>query len=292
VVDVARRRGDRTATDARPVMNILADVEAPKPTATNTLKTGPRGPQWWVVDADGATRRAEEVYTPEVMERLYRLNDKGYVGWATKEAKPMSEEEVIKTNPDLGKWIKARRADLATATKTPTPAKPTTPPKPSAPTPTTPPKPSAPTPTAPTKPGNPVVDLDQRRKDRAAGTPATPTTTEGTTPMEKTELNNLDSVEAEVKTVKEILEGVNEALGIVRDWAENLADRWSGTDWETTELNDAVSAVSDSAASLGDPEPMDVALTAALAGVEKARGLGEVAGEAGASGDLGAFQPA
>jgi hypothetical protein len=107
-----------------------------------------------------------------------------------------------------------------------------------------------------------------------------------------TELESLDAVEAETRAASQMCADLDEALTAVKAWSAGLADRWAGTDWGTRDLDAAVSNVAEAAGSLGDAEALAAGLAQVQASVDKARGLGELAAEVGAQGDVGRFRAA
>ncbi|MGL4745028.1 MAG: hypothetical protein ACRCXL_11650 [Dermatophilaceae bacterium] len=112
------------------------------------------------------------------------------------------------------------------------------------------------------------------------------------TSVEVSELESLDAVIAEVKTATLMAEALTETLTGSRGWTTNLPDRWSSTDWGTEGINEVIATSPEVAQSLGDAEPLTEFLTKLTAELEKARALGEVAAEVGASGDVGRFTAA
>jgi hypothetical protein len=110
--------------------------------------------------------------------------------------------------------------------------------------------------------------------------------------MQVTELESLNEVRAEVEAATVMTEALTEAVQAAQDWASGLADRWSGTDWGTRQLDAGVVAVAESAATLIDGEAMAEALAVINAAVIEAQSLSEVLASAGAHGNVDRFHAA
>lgn len=115
---------------------------------------------------------------------------------------------------------------------------------------------------------------------------------EGNNAMDMTELESLEAVRREARQAMEMSESLTEVVTSIKDWATGLADRWSGTEWGTNDLNHAVAGVGDAASTLTSGEPLTEALVAIEDAVKRAEALGEVATEIGAHGDVDAFRAA
>jgi hypothetical protein len=107
-----------------------------------------------------------------------------------------------------------------------------------------------------------------------------------------TELESLEAVRREARQAMEMTESLTEVVASIKDWATGLADRWSGTEWGTADLNHAVAGVGDAASTLTSGEALTEALVAIEDAVKRAEALGEVATEIGAHGDVDAFRAA
>jgi hypothetical protein len=123
-------------------------------------------------------------------------------------------------------------------------------------------------------------------------TPDKTTDTEGNNAMDMTELESLEAVRREARQAMEMSESLTEVVTSIKDWATGLADRWSGTEWGTADLNHAVAGVGDAAGTLTSGEALTEALVAIEDAVKRAEALGEVATEIGAHGDVDAFRAA
>jgi len=115
---------------------------------------------------------------------------------------------------------------------------------------------------------------------------------EGTNAMDMTELESLEAVRREARQAMEMSESLTEVVASIKDWATGLADRWSGTEWGTADLNHAVAGVGDAAGTLTSGEALTEALVAIEDAVKRAEALGEVATEIGAHGHVDAFRAA
>lgn len=115
---------------------------------------------------------------------------------------------------------------------------------------------------------------------------------EGNNAMDMTELESLEAVRREARQAMEMSESLTEVVTSIKDWATGLADRWSGTEWGTKDLDHAVADVGDAAGTLASGEALTEALVAIEDAVKRAEALGEVASEIGAHGDVDAFRAA
>ena len=115
---------------------------------------------------------------------------------------------------------------------------------------------------------------------------------EGNNAMDMTELESLEAVRREARQATEMSESLTEVVTSIKDWATGLADRWSGTEWGTADLNHAVAGVGDAASTLTSGEALTESLVAIEDAVKRAEALGEVATEIGAHGDVDAFRAA
>jgi len=115
---------------------------------------------------------------------------------------------------------------------------------------------------------------------------------EGNNAMDMTELESLEAVRREARQAMEMSESLTEVVTSIKDWATGLADRWSGTEWGTADLDRAVAGVGDAAGTLTSGEPLSEALVAIEYAVKRAEALGEVATEIGAHGHVDAFRAA
>lgn len=113
---------------------------------------------------------------------------------------------------------------------------------------------------------------------------------ENTMSINTTELESLDAVAAEVERAQQMCAALAETLEATKAWAQGLIDRWSGTNWGTDELDTGVAEAADAVSTLGDTEPLDVALRSISTAVHNARSLAEVADEVGAKGSIDAFR--
>jgi hypothetical protein len=115
---------------------------------------------------------------------------------------------------------------------------------------------------------------------------------EGENTMDVTELESLEAVRAEARQAVQMSESLTEVVAAVKEWATGLADRWSGTEWGTADLDRAVAGVGEAAGTLVGGEALSEALVAVEDAVKRAEALGEVATEIGAHGDVDAFRSA
>jgi len=106
-----------------------------------------------------------------------------------------------------------------------------------------------------------------------------------------TELADVDELAGEVQTAVSTVEALSTAVDDLKAWLSTLPDRWAGAAWTTEGLDTAIQGVSDGAAALKIPDEVLEQLLALEAAIATARPLGEVAAEAGATGDLSGFAP-
>lgn len=107
-----------------------------------------------------------------------------------------------------------------------------------------------------------------------------------------TELESLDAVDGEVSVIAASTEDASQWVTEIKNWAASLPERWAGTDWSTQDLDAAIAGVGEVAAVMTTLEPLLEQLAAVRAACAKARSLGEMAAEHGASGDVTKFKPA
>lgn len=107
--------------------------------------------------------------------------------------------------------------------------------------------------------------------------------------LNTTDLSNLDQVDAEISQARDaftvLIEAQNEAL----QWAQNLPDRWAGTDFDTAGLRSAIAGVAESVQHGVDGDSL-AALSRVTDEIKQARTVGEVADAADATGDVGSFR--
>ena len=113
---------------------------------------------------------------------------------------------------------------------------------------------------------------------------------ENTMSINTTELESLDAVAAEVERAQQMCAALAETLEATKAWAQGLIDRWGGTNWGTDEIDTGVAEAADAVSTLGDTEPLDMALRSISTAVHNARSLAEVADEVGAKGSIDAFR--
>lgn len=142
--------------------------------------------------------------------------------------------------------------------------------------------------------GSTVTPTDEHTTGEQLGEQLTdPSPIQGEAPtMQTTDLESLDAVDAEVSAAVAMCESITETITQAQQWAAGLADRWAGTDWGTADLDASVASVAEAAAALGSPESLAESLAAVKAAVEKARAVGEVVAEHGATGRADAFTAA
>ncbi len=121
---------------------------------------------------------------------------------------------------------------------------------------------------------------------------STTTHEEGDNAMNITELESLEAVRAEARQAMEMSESLTEVVTAIKEWATGLADRWSGTEWGTADLDGAVAGVGEAAGTLIGGEALSESLVAVEDAVKRAEALGEVATEIGAHGHVDAFRSA
>lgn len=106
---------------------------------------------------------------------------------------------------------------------------------------------------------------------------------------EHTELDNLDGLTSEVRDVRAALADLTAALDEVVTWSQTLPDRWAGAEGTTAGLDNAVRSIAEMAAGLKLPPAVLEQLAVLEQEATRARGVGEVAGDVDATGDLAAF---
>jgi hypothetical protein len=111
--------------------------------------------------------------------------------------------------------------------------------------------------------------------------------------IEYTELENLEDLTREVQEVRGALETLDNVLGELVRWSQNLPERWSSTTWTTEGLDAALAAMTEAIAELKTPSAGLAGLLEQLSAIgnelTKARTVGEPASDIGAAGNLTAF---
>lgn len=116
------------------------------------------------------------------------------------------------------------------------------------------------------------------------------TTPNGATPMSiaKTELNHIEDLAKEVKTVETAVAGVAEAWEILRKWGVDLPERYAAAGWGTAGLDAAVTTAAEMMSQFKFP-----AVTEAMGNIQakitEARGVGEIVNAHQARGNAEAF---
>jgi hypothetical protein len=107
-----------------------------------------------------------------------------------------------------------------------------------------------------------------------------------------TELANIDDVEGEARAIADAVESLNATIQELKTWAQALPDRWSGTDWGTRGLDDAIGGTAEAADALRGADALLEQLAAIQSECARARTVGESANEVDATGNLDAFRAA
>jgi hypothetical protein len=137
----------------------------------------------------------------------------------------------------------------------------------------------------------------QRREPAAPLDEPQPTTTGNTTspngapPMSiaTTDLQNIDELDREIKTVQGAFEGVMEAMEVLRKYGINLPERMAAAPWGTAGIDRAVMTMAETVGQLKMPEVLE-AIGGIKSEIAKARGVGEVAATVKARGKVEALQ--
>lgn len=107
------------------------------------------------------------------------------------------------------------------------------------------------------------------------------------------ELDNLGAMKAEgVDSAGALIAMLGESMAAAKVWGPNFQERWSGTNWGTERIDNAVAMIAEGAEALGSTELMQSGVAELQAAIEEAQGLAEMAAEVKATGDVSSFAEA
>ncbi|MGH3973474.1 MAG: hypothetical protein ACRDS9_09120 [Pseudonocardiaceae bacterium] len=107
------------------------------------------------------------------------------------------------------------------------------------------------------------------------------------------ELDNLGAMKAEgVDSAGALIAMLGESMAAAKVWGPNFQERWSGTNWGTERIDNAVAMIAEGADALGSTELMQSGVAELQAAIEEAQGLAEMAAEVKATGDVSSFAEA
>lgn len=107
--------------------------------------------------------------------------------------------------------------------------------------------------------------------------------------LNTTDLSNLDQVDAEISQARDAFEVLIEAQDEALSWAQNLPDRWAGTDFDTAGLQAAIAGVAEAVQHGVNGDSLE-ALSRVESEIKQARTVGEIADSADATGNVGSFR--